>query len=30
MEHERFIARRRARFVGIDGRVNIPLWNRPE
>ena len=24
MEHERFIARRRARFVGIDGRVNIP------
>ena len=24
MEHERFIARRRARFVGIDGHVNIP------
>ena len=24
MEHEHFIARRRARFVGIDGRVNIP------
>lgn len=24
MEHERFIARRRARFDGIDGKVNIP------
>lgn len=24
MEHKRYIARRRARFVGIDGRVNIP------
>lgn len=24
MEHERFIARRRARFDGIDGRMNIP------
>ena len=30
MEHERFIARRRARFDGIDGKVNIPLWNRPD
>ena len=24
VEHERFIARRRARFDGIDGKVNIP------
>lgn len=25
VEHERFIARRRARFDGIDGKVNIPM-----
>lgn len=24
MEHKRFVARRRARFDGIDGKVNIP------